>query len=139
MQGGTLIGVRATLRAVGLIALIAGCGTDRRTIEVVTAGGAGPAAVEPPALVAGERSALVAARDDAHRVMSVRCGECHESHRATAVPRALAIFDLDQPDWPARFDDHRFAAGLVRFGSAPEPDRQAFVAFRDAELAARRP
>lgn len=106
------------------------CARDPQAVEVTAA--IGPK-IEPP--VAGPT--LVAIRDDAHRVMSARCGECHESHRATAVPRALAIFDLDHPDWPTRFDDHRFAAGLMRFGSAPEPDRRAFVAFRDAELAAR--
>jgi hypothetical protein len=106
------------------------CARDPQAVEVVTA--VGPK-IEP---VAADRT-LIAVRDDAHRVMSARCGECHESHRPTAKPRALAIFDLDHPDWPTRFDDHLFEAGLMRFSSAPEPDRAAFVAFRDAELAAR--
>jgi len=120
------------MRAVVLGAItIFSCARDPQSVEVVTA--VGPK-IEPVAA----NPALIAVRADAHRVMSARCGECHESHRATAVPRALAIFDLDQPGWPDRFDDHRFAAGLIRFGSAPELDRRAFVAFRDAELAARR-
>jgi hypothetical protein len=73
----------------------------------------------------------------AHDVMAKHCGECHEAHRATAKPAALAVFDLDRPDWPSRFDAHRFEAGLKRFNGKPDEDTAAFVALRDTELAAR--
>jgi hypothetical protein len=58
-----------------------------------------------------------------------RCGECHQGSRATAVPDALAVFDLDQPTWPARFDEPRFRVALERLGREPLSDREAFIAF----------
>ena len=82
-------------------------------------------------------AALAGARERGHEVLSRDCGECHESHRPTAKPPALAIFDLDKPDWQTRFDERRFEVAAKRFSSKPPADRDAFVAFRDAELAAR--
>ena len=76
-----------------------------------------------------------ATRRTAHDALAEHCGECHEGHRSKA-PRALAVFDLDQPDWPARFDEHRYQAALRRLASKPPAAREAFIAFRDAELAA---
>jgi len=76
-----------------------------------------------------------ATRRTAHDVLAEHCGECHEGHRSKA-PRALAVFDLDQPGWPARFDEHRYQAALRRLASKPPAARDAFIAFRDAELAA---
>jgi len=100
----------------------------------------GVAPSQPP-LVA-ERAAPAAPADPrattrqaAHDMLAEHCGECHEGHRST-VPKALAVFDLDQPDWPSRFDAHRYEAALGRLASKPEPARAAFIAFRDAELAA---
>ena len=121
------------MRAVALAIVVGlGCRSDPApsvTIVTTSAGaGVGGGAGAPQ---------LAAIRDAAHRVMSARCGECHESHRPTAKPAALAVFDLDQPDWPARFDAPRFDAGLRRFSDAAAEERQAFVALRDAELAAR--
>ena len=81
---------------------------------------------------------LAGARQRAHEVLSRDCGECHESHRPTAKPPALAVFDLDAADWQTRFDERRFEVAAKRFSSKPLADRDAFVAFRDAELAARR-
>ena len=76
-----------------------------------------------------------ATRRTAHDVLAEHCGECHEGHRSKA-PRALAVFDLDQPDWPARFNERRFEAALRRLASKPQAARDAFIAFRDTELAA---
>ena len=76
-----------------------------------------------------------ATRLAAHDALAEHCGECHEGHRSKA-PKALAVFDLDQPDWPARFDEHRYQAALKRLASKPPAARDAFIAFRDAELAA---
>ena len=78
-----------------------------------------------------------ATRRAAHDALAEHCGECHEGHRATAKPKALAVFDLDLPDWPARFDDRRAQSALGRLASKPAAARAAFVAFRDAERAAR--
>ena len=83
-------------------------------------------------------AAVVDVRTAAHEVLARRCGECHERHRATAQPKALAVFDLDAADWPARFDERKFTAAMRRLASGPADDASKFVAFRDAELAARR-
>jgi predicted CXXCH cytochrome family protein len=75
-------------------------------------------------------------RRAAHDALAENCGECHEGHRSTN-PKALAVFDLDQPDWPARFTAPRFESALRRLVKKSEPASAAFIAFRDAELAAR--
>jgi hypothetical protein len=64
-----------------------------------------------------------------HAILVRRCGECHQSSRSTAVSAALAVFDLDQADWPQRFDMLRFQVALERLGSEPLSDREAFIAF----------
>ena len=104
---------------------------------------AAPVAATPAVAAAPASEPVVAAVDPreatrraAHDVLAEHCGECHESHRATAKPKALAIFDLDKPDWPARFDDHKYKAALMRLSSKGNAARDAFIAFREAELAA---
>jgi mono/diheme cytochrome c family protein len=77
-----------------------------------------------------------ATRHAAHDVLAEHCGECHESHRPTAKPKALAVFDLDKPDWPSRFDEHKFNSALKRLAGKSDAARDAFIAFRDAELKA---
>jgi hypothetical protein len=67
-------------------------------------------------------------------VLAQYCGECHEGHRSKK-PQALAIYDLDLPDWPTRFNPHRFETALGRLDKKPAPASQVFIAFRDAELA----
>jgi mono/diheme cytochrome c family protein len=92
-----------------------------------------PASAAPPVAAVDPRETT---RRAAHDVLAEHCGECHESHRPTAKPKALAIFDLDQPDWPSRFDDHKYSTALKRLASKSDAARDAFIAFRDAELAA---
>src|SRR5262245_54224563 len=70
-----------------------------------------------------------ATRRAAHDVLAQHCGECHEGHRPTAKPKALAIFDLDQPDWPSRFDEHKYKAALMRLSSKSAEARDTFIAF----------
>lgn len=95
-----------------------------------------------PTAAADPHDATVAAdprdatRRAAHDVLAEHCGECHEGRRATAKPKALAVFDLDQPDWPMRFDEHRYQSALMRLAKKSPAARDAFIAFRDAELAA---
>ena len=60
-----------------------------------------------------------------------RCGECHQAQRPTAVLEALAAFDLDQPDWPERFDADRFQVALQRLGADPASDRDTFIKFHN--------
>ena len=96
-----------------------------------------PAAEPPPVVVAAAApDPREATRHAAHEALVKHCGTCHESHRPTAKPKALAIFDLDKPDWPTRFDEHRFKSALARLSKQSDAARDAFIAFRDAELAA---
>lgn len=88
-----------------------------------------PPATDPPAV-----DPRAATRQAAHDVLAQHCGECHEGHRSDK-PRALAVFDLDLPDWPTRFDAHRYESALRRLDNKPAPASAVFVAFRDAELA----
>jgi hypothetical protein len=70
-----------------------------------------------------------------HDVLAQRCGECHEGSRASAVPEALAVFDLDRSDWPTRFDSQRrFEVALQRLSGAPAADKALLLAFRDTRL-----
>jgi hypothetical protein len=118
-------------------------------VAAAPAGATAPAAATVPAAAAGVSAAApagtaaavavadprVATRRAVHAALVEHCGECHEGHRATAKPAALAIFDLDLPDWPARFDDERSEVALKRLARRPAA-RDAFLAFRDAERAA---
>jgi hypothetical protein len=103
-------------------------------------------AAQAPAAAPAPEAAKVAAVDPreatrraAHDVLAEHCGECHESHRPTAKPKALEVFDLDQPDWPSRFDDHKYKSALARLSGKGDAARDAFIAFRKAELAAAKP
>jgi hypothetical protein len=97
---------------------------------------AAPAPEAPKVAAVDPREAT---RRAAHDVLAEHCGECHEGHRPTAKPKALAIFDLDQPDWPSRFDDHKYKSALGRLSGKGDAARDAFIAFRNAELAAAKP
>jgi len=97
----------------------------------IVAAAAPPAPAAPPEAAVDPREKT---RKAAHDVLAQHCGECHEGHRSKK-PAALAIFDLDLPDWPGRFDAHRFETALGRLEKKPAPAAKVFIAFRDAELA----
>jgi predicted CXXCH cytochrome family protein len=146
------------MRPLVLVVLLLSCASDesRRAPAPTRADPptAAPARAEPPTAEPARASAVpatqavaVAAREPApdpraqvrqaaHDALAANCGECHEGHRSTN-PKALAIFDLDQPDWPTRFTPPRFESALRRLEKKSEPASAAFIAFRDAELAAR--
>jgi hypothetical protein len=107
--------------------------------EPARAAAAAPAAEAAPVVVAAREPApdpRAQVRQAAHDALAANCGECHEGHRSTNA-KALAVFDLDRPDWPARFTPPRFESALRRLAKKSEPASAAFIAFRDAELAAR--
>ncbi len=119
--------------AVAMLMLSAWCRSASDEPHRVS-GSSAPVAIAPPPAAPDPRQAT---RRAAHDALAEHCGECHEGHRPTAKPAALAVFDLDKPDWPARFDDHRYQTALARLANKPAAARDAFIAFRDAELAAR--
>lgn len=85
-----------------------------------------------PATAPAPHDSRTATRQAAHDALAANCGECHEGHRSHA-PKALAVFDLDLPEWPTRFDEHRFASALRRLQQKSDAAAAAFIAFRDAE------
>ena len=101
----------------------------KRLLWIVLMAACSTSAARPPA-AKGDAGAV---RTAAHDMLARRCGECHERHRKTAVPKALAAFDLDAADWPARFaDPKRAEAAMRRLAAAPASDTAAFIALRDA-------
>src|SRR5262245_118608 len=122
---------------------IATAAVTPRELSSAALAAAAPVAAAQAAPAASENAPAVAAVDPrettrraAHDVLAEHCGECHEGHRPTAKPKALAVFDLDQPDWPSRFDDHKYQSALKRLAGKSDAARDAFIAFHDAEVAA---
>jgi hypothetical protein len=110
------------------------------TLEPSPPPAASPSSCEAPTPPSSEAPAVAAAdpreatRKAAHEVLAKYCGECHEGHRSKNA-KALAIYDLDKPDWPSRFDDRISPGALRRLASKSDEARDAFIAFRDAERA----
>jgi hypothetical protein len=93
--------------------LVAACGADDReqARRVAPAVVAAPAVAEPAIdVVIGRSPTLVAAQG----VVEETCGGCHRSDLDTAVPEALAVFDLWDPQWLARLDDARLDSLMFR-------------------------
>ncbi|MCB9547666.1 MAG: hypothetical protein H6706_17705 [Myxococcales bacterium] len=98
-------------------------------------------------------------RDDARLVLERHCGECHIGTLPTALPAALAVYDLARLEWAATLTDAQLTglAGRLAEGSAffdpfdarnagqrpppaPTADEQAVVrTYVAAERAARTP
>jgi hypothetical protein len=97
--------------------------------------------------VRGEASAHEALRDDARLVLEQHCGRCHIRDYPTALPRALAVFDLREPDWSARMSNAQLDSAIWRLGEPLAPDgdtngvtpeeRARFQRYVDAERARR--
>jgi hypothetical protein len=115
----------------GSIAL--GCAEDRERAPAPAAMPVVEAAPQPePVVVAAPSAALVAA----HAVIEATCGECHRSDLETAVPAALAVFDLWDPQWLARLDDAAFASMMTRLedqGVAPEDQASVRAAIAEVQ------
>ena len=79
---------------------------------------------------------LVASRGAAHRVLSHHCAGCHESMSPDARPEAVAVFDLDSPDWYRNFTAARFESSRRRLEEkADDAEKRVFTKFAAAELA----
>ena len=88
-------------------------------------------------------------RDEARTILETWCGNCHINSYPTALPKALAIYDLSEADFAARLSPaqlssalHRLAADLGPDGeprTVPARDRARFAEFVVLELARRNP
>ncbi len=74
---------------------------------------------------APEPDPLPPLREGARAILSQHCGECHDPARATALPGALAIFDVKEPDWASRMTDAQLANALWRLGEPIPPEGRA--------------
>ena len=83
------------------------CTKSRRTggkvrissLSLLLAGLAG--ACGEPATAPADDAEHVRLRDDARLVLEAHCGQCHIGDYDTALPRALAVFDLGETEWSA--------------------------------------
>lgn len=105
--------------------------TLRSLIAVAVLALARPGLAEPT-LVEQARGALLAER----------CGECHDGARATAKPKALAVFDLSRTAWHDTIRDEQLDKLVARIngsGAAAEVKARiaAFVAAERARRAGR--
>jgi hypothetical protein len=100
-------------------------------------------------LVAGCTDPRVARRDEARAVLAAHCGSCHERHLETALPEALAVYDLDEREWAARMSNAQLEGASWTLGEPILPpggqpsdvtddERARFAAYVEAEKAARR-
>jgi hypothetical protein len=80
-----------------------------------------------------------AEREVARTILTKHCGECHVGSRKTAKPKALKVFDLDDPDFPSRMSQRqlRNANGRIEGAGAGGDEKAAFKQFIDTELARR--
>ena len=83
-------------------------------------------------------------RDDARLVLEANCGQCHIRDYDTALPRALAVFDLSELEWSATMSDAQLSDAAGRVAGRRGPDGPLEIsdedvvrvqAFVDEELA----
>lgn len=115
-------------------------------IALVTGGCAqmtAPAIESPaPAPTAAQVSASTdptVLRDWARDLARLHCGTCHIGSLPTAKPAALAIYNLDAPDWSATLSPERLRNGFTRRlnGRLDDAGQQRLRAFVESEIAAR--
>ena len=66
-----------------------------------------------------------------------RCGVCHDSKVSAENAKALAVYDLAEPQWAARMNDAQLPRLMGRLKSATERDQAVVRRFIAAELKAR--
>jgi hypothetical protein len=71
---------------------------------------------------AAEPDPLPSLRESARAILSQHCGECHDPARTTALPGALAVFDVREPDWSSRMTAAQLANALWRLGEPIPPE-----------------
>jgi hypothetical protein len=61
-------------------------------------------------------------RDDARVVLERHCGQCHIGAYPSALPRALAIFDLSEMEWYGKMSAVQLKSALARLSAPLAPD-----------------
>ncbi len=94
-------------RAIAIALLLLGC-ADAETVTALV-----------PRAPATQRERL---RDDARLVLEANCGQCHIHDYDTALPRALAVFDLSELEWSAHMSDVQLIDAAGRVAGRRGPD-----------------
>ena len=116
-----------------LVLLWLGClaclatGTGERAASPLRSGGRKEPSQHAPSHVETQRTEPKTVRSDgnpwgqpAREVLIQHCGRCHRSDLPTALPRALAVFDLSEDLWFGRMTDRQLEelGRRVRVGGA---------------------
>ena len=135
--------IGATGALLAALGAAAACGAPRDE----DAGGEAPAPASIATSVAAEVPVVAAAApesadakpaatslaDQAREIIRSSCGTCHTTSSPQAKPKALAIYDLDQPDWGAtmsraQLDSFaRRVAGKAEWAGEPRATLDAYV------------
>lgn len=92
---------------------------------------------EARALAAAERLAV---REQVRELAKTRCGMCHQASRPTALPAALAIYNLDSENWSQTLSASQLRGGFPRRlnPQLDEAARRQLRGFIESELALRK-
>src|SRR5262245_56942066 len=140
---------RSTKRAFATGALLAAlgaavaCGAVRDEDPAVEAPAPTPAAAAVTAAVpvvsapapepAYAKPAEASLADQARAIIASSCGTCHTTSSPQANPKALAIYDLDRPDWGATMSRAQLdsfskrVAGKAEWAGEPRATLDAYV------------
>ena len=82
---------------------------------------------------------LQAVREEVRGYATAHCGTCHKASLPTARPAALAIYNLDAPEWSSTLTASQLRSGFPRRlnGQLDERGKQALRTFIEGELALR--
>lgn len=133
------------VHAIGVLGFVAaglGCTNLRGPTPTTEALGAGAQATrsQAPAPAASAAPAdLTALRNWTRDLAREHCGTCHIASLPTAKLAALAIYNLDLPDWSAALSPQRLRAGFTRRlnGKLDDAGQQRLREFVEAEIASR--
>jgi hypothetical protein len=108
---------------------------------------------EPQASILTAADTFDFLRESARETLDANCAECHTKGLPTALPRALRIFDLTEPDWSRHMSEAQLreaarrlsepfaptrGEGDVRPIQVSDEARARFTRFVDAAVAQRR-
>lgn len=105
-----------------------------------------PVAAAPSAAVMTP-DPYVVLKENARALLEEPCGRCHISAYDTALPRALAIFDLSEADWSKTMSNEQLRNAYGRLNSKTLPggkdntisekDKARFLEFVELEITRR--
>lgn len=82
-----------------------------------------PASSNPAPVDAGV--SLAQLRESVRETLDADCGECHTATLPTALPRALHVFDLTEPDFSRRMSDDQLREAARRLHEPVGPTQAA--------------